>query len=98
MAGGEAATSTDDEPRPATHRTDDLVPAGTIDYAGGRPHLDDEERAQAATGGLLTLPRLFRLVHRRPYHQVSGLQPSVAVQAEPPQFKRLAVNLAVSLS
>jgi hypothetical protein len=43
-AGGEAATSTDDEPRPATHRTDDLVPAGTIDYAGGRPHLDDEER------------------------------------------------------
>jgi hypothetical protein len=44
MVGGEAATSTDDEPRPATHRTDDLVPAGTIDYAGGRPHLDDEER------------------------------------------------------
>jgi hypothetical protein len=48
------------------------------------------------TGGLLTLPRPSRPVHRRPYHQVSGLHPSAAVQAEPRQFKRLAVNLAVT--
>jgi hypothetical protein len=48
------------------------------------------------TGELLTLPRLFRPVRRRPYQQVSGLQPSAAVQAERRQFKRLAVNLAVS--
>jgi hypothetical protein len=48
------------------------------------------------TGGLLTLPRLFRPVRRRPYHQVSDLPPSGAVQAEQRSYKRLAVNLAVT--
>jgi hypothetical protein len=52
-------------------------------------------RRQSWTGGLLTLSRLSRLVHRRPYQQLSGLQPSDVVRTEQREFERLAVNLAV---
>jgi hypothetical protein len=55
-----------------------------------------QREPRQGTGELLTLPRQFRSVHRRPYHQVSGLHPSAAVQAEHRSYKRLAVNLAVT--
>jgi hypothetical protein len=71
---------------PARHRSPRCARVAVIIAVGRGPR----------TSGPLTPPRLFRSVHRRPSHQVSGLHPSVAIQAERRQFKRLAVNLAVS--